>query len=53
MKIELSPAQVELLKEVIAEEAIRVKQATNLQYKGQFIASLNAILKKLNAKVDG
>ncbi len=45
--ISLTEVQSELLREVLAEEIIKVSSISGLQYRGQILASLTAILKKL------
>jgi hypothetical protein len=46
MNIELTQTQVELLREMVFEEILRV-QSSNMQYKGNIIASLKSLEKKL------
>lgn len=49
MKIDLTKTQVELLTEIIFEEIRRV-QESNMQYRGQIVASLKSIEDKLKAE---
>jgi 5-bromo-4-chloroindolyl phosphate hydrolysis protein len=50
MKIDLTQAQVELLREILAEEIQRVERASVMPCRSQILQSLRSVNKKIEAQ---